>query len=255
MNQTIEPKGKATLAGRIEAAGGGGLPQAAIDIAHEAESRRTAIHADTRISDAYRKEQLAAVDAEELQAMYDAQSREDAEAAQTFERRKAELQAQIKAQYTQSVRRDAVETASEQAERHHNSLRELTALAVEIETAKAVTDPDDLADTLDELLTAGRHDRVRRMGPVILARLRALSAESAEAPPALAALSAAAPAALARATSAYSRWKQANPTLSAQLRRLEEERQAASQNRARAYRQAHEAFKIGMAKHGMRIQG
>ena len=169
---------RSTVAGRIAAAGGAGLHQQVLQLGHDFEKRRQAIRTDRKLNDAYRAEQLAALDGEEEEAFYDAQSRETAEAAQAFERRKAEIVGKMKAEHAPASRaRDQIETSADQLERHFRSTRDLVALQVEIEVAKSITAPDDLEDTLAELMTAGRDDRVRRLGPVILARLQDLSAK------------------------------------------------------------------------------
>jgi hypothetical protein len=235
---------RSTVAGRIAAAGGAGLHQQILQLGHDFEKRRQAVRTDRKLNDAYRAEQLAALDAQEEEAFCDAESRETAEAAQAFERRKAEIVGKMRAEHAPASRaRDQIETGADQLERHFRSTRDLMALQIEIEVAKSITAPEDLEDSLAELMASGRDDRVRRLGPVILARLQELSAKKGS--EALAAFS--------RATARFGRWKQAHPSLSAQLRELEREEQIAKQNRDRAYATARETFKIGPARYGLRI--
>src|SRR6185312_7536752 len=186
--------------------------------------------------DRYRIEQLAAIDAEENQAFFDAENRDTASAAQDYEKRKAAILGQSKQQHGTSTR-SQTETSAEQLERHHAGIRELTAMAVEIEAAKATADPDDLADVLDELITAGRDERIRKIGPVILARLQELDARKVGS----------AAEALRRASTGYTRWRQAHPTPSQQLRNLEREQQLADQHRKRGYITARQTFRVGWA--------
>ena len=137
-----------------------------------------------------------------------------------------------------------IETTTEQAERHHRTTREALSLLPDLMAAQASTDPTDLLDQLEEAVTAEQHARVRKMGPVIVERLRLLAKEEHQG----------AQEAWSAAASQLRAYRQRHPSLNQQLKRVEEELRSVEFPIARKYQRAVDFFKIGTAsKQGIRL--
>jgi hypothetical protein len=242
---TGEQMDTSTQAGRIHAAGGAGLPDSVIQIAHRAELKRVALASDRNISETFRREQVEALDEESHLEAQRALNAEMAAAERAVTQRKGQILSEIKAQFAPGS--GALETASEQAERHHRTIRDTVGLLPDVFAAQSAEDPIDLLDALEEALRADQHARVRKLAPVIVARLVALSAEKHDG----------AAAALQSARRQFNAYRTAHPTLNQQLRDVEaEERDLALPNHPtrRRYQKAIDHFKLGAAsKQGMRL--
>jgi hypothetical protein len=117
-------------------------------------------------------------------------------------------------------------------------------LQVDLTVAQAMDDPQDLQDLFEEALRADQHARVRKLAPVIIARLTALAQAEHEG---------ARQAAMA-VPQQVTEFKRTRPTLNAQLRAAEHEVRTAAQPIHARCQKAVACFKIGAAsKHGIRL--
>jgi hypothetical protein len=243
MATTVNDQGdRSTLARRIEAAGGGGLPAKALRIAHAMESKVQKIKADRTISEEYRREQLIKVEDTAEAEMWTARDEDVSAAKSAATQRKRQVLSQLKSQFKTGP--GELETSSEQAERHHREMRESVGLLPDIFAAQSEDDPQVLLDTLEEAIHGGQHARITKLGPVSVARLGQLNEAKV----------AGADTAWMSARTQLANYRKQRPTLNAQLKAADAEERTAAQPVEQSYRQAFEYFKIGAAtKNGMRL--
>lgn len=230
-----------TMADRIEQLGGGGLPAPALHVFREHETRERALNDDRRISDGYRREELRALDDRTDTALREAQAKETAAALKDYEKRESAILGQIKG--TSAVPNLSTETTSERDERRFRAASETQQLLADLIVVQASTDPADLADVFEEALEAGHEGRIRKLGAAVVAQLEALKRRKV----------AGASEAHAVAWSRYFAFKQKHPSLAAQLRAHRATKAGIEQGIARGYDRARSHFKLGIARHGIRM--
>ena len=163
-----------TQADRIRERGGANQSPTALEILHQRELKQHALKTDTKISEEFRREQLAALDDETDKALWADRDATVAARKKPEEQKRGSARAEIMGT-TDS--KNLTETASESADRHHKAMRAALELQNDLTLATSADDPDVLADLLDEtLLATNKIDRARKLAPVIVARLKALSA-------------------------------------------------------------------------------
>jgi hypothetical protein len=234
---------ESTLAGRINAKGGGGLPESVIQIADRVERKRRALAEDRNISDTYRREQLEALDVQAEADAYSAMNAAIDKAKGALEQRKSQLLSQIKSQFAPKSG-GPLESLSEQAERHHRETLDTVGLLPDVFAAQSAEDPIDLLDTLEEALLADRRARILNPGPVIVARLVQLTADKHDG----------AAAVLQSARRQFNEYRKSHPSRNQQLRETEAELREVARPISRNYQKAIDYFKIGAAsRNGIRL--
>jgi hypothetical protein len=103
-----------TQASKLRAMGGGGLPATALEIFHDREVQHRQVKDDRRFNEDHKREQLAAIDAEVEQKLFDANERDAAAARKPLETERAKILAELR-----GTNQPATEflTATEQYER------------------------------------------------------------------------------------------------------------------------------------------
>jgi len=235
-----------TQASRIRALGGGGLPSAALDIFHDREVKHRQVKADRRFSDEHRTEQIAAIDAEVEQKLFDANERDVKAARKPLEDERAKLLGEINGA-NQPV--PEFLTSDERQERFARATREALAISTDIAVASGSDDADDLLDMLDTVLLSDNAPRIRQLGQVVVGRLGALIQQHGGRAHAPAALTKAE----AQARMTFDGWKAKNPTPIARLRQIDKDLPAVRQPIDAKYIRAKEAFKLGAYAHGLRM--
>ena len=163
-----------TQADRIRERGGANLPPTALEIMHQHELKQRALRTNTKISEEFRREQLASLDAETDTALRADRDATLAAKKKPLEQARGRILAEI---IGTTESKNLGETASESAERHHKAMRAELELQNDLTVATSADDPDVLADLLEEtLLASNKIERARKLAPVIVARLAALSA-------------------------------------------------------------------------------
>jgi hypothetical protein len=238
-----------TQAGRIRAMGGGGLPSAALDIFHDRELKHRQVKADRRFSAEHRTEQLAAIDADAEQQLFDANERDVAAARKPLEAERAKLLAEAKGTTGMTPAGTEFFTTDERHERSARATREALTLNTDIAVASGTDDPDDLLEIFDTAMLSENPQRIRHLGQVVVGRLGALIQQHGGRAHAPAALTAAE----AQARITFGAWKTKHPAPIARLRQIDKSLAAVRQPIDAAYTRAKETFRIGAFAHGMRM--
>jgi hypothetical protein len=230
-----------TMADRLRELGGGGLPEPALEAFHQRELTIRALQADRKISDAYRNEQLAALDDETDRALREARDRDVEAALKELASREGAILAEIRGT-TKNIDR-SLETSDAQRERHARGTRGALALLSDQLTAQALADPDELRDLVDEAIEGGHAERVRHLGPIALAQLANLTRQKAPG----------AEQAYRAVFGALSTWRRQNPSPMTRLRDVRAERDHVTASIDRKYQQTRDHFRFGAAAHGIRM--
>ena len=240
------PETTQTQADRIRALGGGGLPAAALEIFHDRELKHRQVKDDRRFREDHKHEQIAAIDAEVEQKLFDANERDVAAAMKPLQNERAKLLAEIKGT-TQSSQEFL--TSDERHERSARANREAVTLNSDIVVASSTDDPSELIDTLETAILSENQARIRRLGPVVVARLGALLQQHGGSVNAPADLTHA----YTQARATFDGWKQKNPTPIARIRQIDNDLPAVRKPIDKAYVRAKETFKLGAFAQGLRL--
>ena len=140
-------------------------------------------------------------------------------------------------------------TADERSERSARAMREAVTLNSDLVVASATGDSAELLDTLETVILSENEARIRRLGPVVVARLGALIQQnggSVNAPGDLTH-------AYTQARATFDAWKKQHPTPIARMRQIDKDLPSVRQPIDRAYVRAKEHFKLGLFAQGMRL--
>jgi hypothetical protein len=235
-----------TEASKLREMGGGGLPSAALDLFHDREVRHRQVKSDSRFRDEHKAEQLGVIDDEIAQRLFDANDRDVAAAMKPLQDERAKLLGEIKG--TNQPPSEFL-TSDERHERSARAMREAVTLNSDLVVASATDDAGDLLDTLDTVILSEHEARIRRLGPVVVARLAALIRQSGGSVNASADLTQA----YTRARATFDAWKRQHPTPIARLRQIDKDLPAVRQPIDRAYVRSKEHFKLGRWAQGMTL--
>jgi len=235
-----------TQADQIRALGGGGLPARALDIFHDREVKHRQVKDDRRFREDHKQEQFAAIDAEVEQQLFDANERDVLAAMKPLQAERAKLLAEVKGT-TQSPQEFL--TSDERHERSARATREAVTLNSDLVVASATDDPGELIDSLETAILSENQERIRRLGPVVVARLGALLQQHGGYGKAPADVTGA----YTQARAKFDGWRQKNPTPIARIRQIDKDLPAVRQPIDRAYVRAKETFKLGAFAHGLRL--
>ena len=235
-----------TQASKLREMGGGGLPSAALDLFHDREVRHRQVKSDSRFRDEHKAEQFAAIDAEVERKLFEASERDVAAAMKPLEAERAKLLAEIKG--TTPAPTEFL-TSDERSERSARAMREAVTLNSDIVVASATDNAGDLLDTLETEILSENPARIRRLGPVVVARLAALIQQNGGPGNAPAALTQA----QVRARATFDGWKKKNPVAIARVRQIDKDLPFVRQPIDRAYVKAKEHFRLGRHAQGMQM--
>ena len=244
-----------TKASKILEQGGALLPPKALEAFHQREMKQIGLNADAKISAQYRLEQLAAVDDATERALQTARDQDVVADRKPIESAIGQILAEIKGNVASSTH---METQSVQAERLALATRAAIELNTDVLAASASTDPDHLRDLLEEAIEQSspdiatqstqaerlvRTNRVRRLAPVIIARLAELSSQKVVNANDYWAL----------AITAYGSWRKATPSAAARLRDARERLAQVESEVDRKYVRARQAFRFGVHANGIQM--
>jgi hypothetical protein len=220
---------------RLRARGVDWLPEPALQIFDTYERQKHALLTDSTRSETFTKQQLDALYTTTDEAFRVAENAYVEATVKPKQQELAQILAEIKSPPT---RAPEFETVEQKADRQSRATQELLTLNADLMVAQSSGDPDHLSDMLDELILGGHPERIRKIAPVIVGRLRALSDSGSQ---------------YLHALAQYDSWKHQHPSKLARKRELEAEIKATPQRARQQWVKAYETFRWGKYATGMRV--
>jgi hypothetical protein len=241
-----------TQADRIRAGGGAGMRPTALEIMHQHELKQHTLRTDPKISDEYRREQLAALDEATDKALWAERDAASAAMRKPLEQKLGQHLGEI---LGTTDSRNPAETATDVAERHGRAMLAAVELQNDFTFVNSIGDVDALKDFMEELIIPTTHPsvassqrqekvaRARKLAPVIVARLASLSQSDVSG----------ANDAWAHASIAYDKFKKQHPSRRANMRDVEEQIAQVEPQMHREDEKLRETFRFGRHAQGMRL--